>query len=128
MNKKVLVVDDSATMRSLLVSTLEEIAPASLPSEGASNVSSSLSPQEGASLRRMAQTVRVDIQKLDVLLNMVGELVFSKAVVSQISKELLEQSGFSELSLELLKACRILDKRISEFQEKLVEIRMIPIG
>ncbi|MDC4226249.1 MAG: chemotaxis protein CheA [Candidatus Manganitrophus sp.] len=76
----------------------------------------------------MAQTVRVDIQKLDVLLNMVGELVLSKAVVSQISKELLEQSGFSGLSLELLKASRMLDKRISEFQEKLVEVRMIPIG
>ncbi|MDC4205648.1 MAG: chemotaxis protein CheA [Candidatus Manganitrophus sp.] len=106
------------------------IAPVPLNSEGASSPAppSSLSPQEGASLRSMAQTVRVDIQKLDVLLNMVGELVLSKAVVSQISKELLEQSGFSGLSLELLKASRMLDKRISEFQEKLVEVRMIPIG
>lgn len=109
-------------------SKAEEIAPAASPSEGASNASSSLSPQEGASLRSMAQTVRVDIQKLDVLLNMVGELVLSKAVVSQISKELLEQSGFSGLSLELLKASRMLDKRVSEFQERLVEVRMIPIG
>lgn len=108
----------------------EAAAAAPSPSEGASTPSSSsaLSPQEGASLRSMAQTVRVDIQKLDVLLNMVGELVLSKAVVSQISKELLEQSGFSGLSLELLKASRMLDKRISEFQEKLVEVRMIPIG
>ncbi|MCG3110562.1 MAG: chemotaxis protein CheA [Candidatus Manganitrophus sp. SB1] len=108
----------------------EAIAPVPLNSEGASSPAppSSLSPQEGASLRSMAQTVRVDIQKLDVLLNMVGELVLSKAVVSQISKELLEQSGFSGLSLELLKASRMLDKRISEFQEKLVEVRMIPIG
>ncbi len=108
----------------------EETAPAALPAEGASTAAppSALSPQEGASLRSMAQTVRVDIQKLDVLLNMVGELVLSKAVVSQISKELLEQSGFSGLSLELLKASRMLDKRIGEFQEKLVEVRMIPIG
>lgn len=105
-------------------------APPVLPSERASNAAppASLSPQEGASLRSMAQTVRVDIQKLDILLNMVGELVLSKAVVSQISKELLEQSGFNGLSLELLKASRLLDKRISEFQEKLVEVRMIPIG
>lgn len=108
----------------------EAIAPVPLYSEGEPGTAprSPLSPQEGASLRSMAQTVRVDIQKLDVLLNMVGELVLSKAVVSQISKELLEQSGFSGLSLELLKASRMLDKRISEFQEKLVEVRMIPIG
>jgi two-component system chemotaxis sensor kinase CheA len=106
-----------------------EIAPAA-SSSGAPGAPppAALSPQEGASLRSMTQTVRVDIQKLDVLLNMVGELVLSKAVVSQISKELLEQSGFSGLSLELLKASRMLDKRISEFQEKLVEVRMIPIG
>jgi len=108
----------------------EATAPSAPASESASTGSSAsgLSPQEGASLRSMAQTVRVDIQKLDVLLNMVGELVLSKAVVSQISKELLEQSGFSGLSLELLKASRMLDKRIGEFQEKLVEVRMIPIG
>lgn len=85
-------------------------------------------PAEGGSIRSLTQTVRVDIQKLDALLNMVGELVLSKAVVNQISKDLLEQNGFSGLSLELLKASKMLDKRVGEFQERLVEIRMIPIG
>lgn len=83
---------------------------------------------ESTSIRSLTQTVRVDIEKLDALLNMVGELVLSKAVVNQISKDLLEQNGFSGLSLELLKASKLLDKRVSEFQERLVEIRMIPIG
>lgn len=83
---------------------------------------------ESTSIRSLTQTVRVEIEKLDVLLNMVGELVLSKAVVNQISKDLLEQNGFSGLSLELLKASKLLDKRVSEFQERLVEIRMIPIG
>lgn len=104
-----------------------EAPPAAL-SDGTASSPAAPATQEGASLRSMTQTVRVDIQKLDVLLNMVGELVLSKAVVSQISKELLEQAGFSGISLELLKASRMLDKRISEFQERLVEIRMIPIG
>jgi len=85
-------------------------------------------PAESGSIRSFTQTVRVDIQKLDALLNMVGELVLSKAVVNQISKDLLDQNGFSGLSLELLKASKLLDKRVSEFQEGLVEIRMIPIG
>ena len=107
---------------------VEEISPAVLSAPSGSPSDAPAVPQEGTSLRSMTQTVRVDIQKLDALLNMVGELVLSKAVVSQISKELLDQAGFSGISLELLKASRILDKRISEFQEKLVEIRMIPIG
>jgi two-component system chemotaxis sensor kinase CheA len=86
------------------------------------------SSADSGSIRSLTQTVRVDIEKLDALLNMVGELVLSKAVVNQISKDLLEQNGFSGLSLELLKASKLLDKRVSEFQERLVEIRMIPIG
>ena len=111
-------------------SPVKGISPVPPPAEPASSlpVASAPSAQEGASLRSMTQTVRVDIQKLDALLNMVGELVLSKAIVSQISKELLDQTGFSGISLELMKASRMLDKRISEFQERLVEIRMIPIG
>lgn len=104
-------------------SPLSSSAPEPDPLPAATAASS-----ESSSIRSLTQTVRVDIQKLDALLNMVGELVLSKAVVNQISKDLLEQNGFSGLSLELLKASKLLDKRVSEFQERLVEIRMIPIG
>jgi two-component system chemotaxis sensor kinase CheA len=80
------------------------------------------------SIRSLSQTVRVDIQKLDLLLNMVGELVISKGQISEISRRLLSQEGISSFALEVQKASKMLDKRISEFQEKLVEVRMTPIG
>lgn len=103
------------------------------PSETASSAAQLAPPggelaSESGSIRSLTQTVRVEIDKLDSLLNMVGELVLSKAVVSQISKDLLDQTGFTRLSLELAKASKMLDKRIGDFQEKLVEVRMIPIG
>ncbi len=80
------------------------------------------------SIRSLSQTVRVDIEKLDLLLNMVGELVISKGQISEISRRLLGQEGISSFALEVQKASKMLDKRISEFQEKLVEVRMTPIG
>ncbi len=80
------------------------------------------------SIRSLSQTVRVDIEKLDILLNMVGELVISKGQISEISRRILEQDGISSFALEMQKASKVLDKRISEFQEKLVDVRMTPIG
>ncbi|MBI3805753.1 MAG: chemotaxis protein CheA [Nitrospirae bacterium] len=128
------IVSERVSVREIRKKNATEIAPiqrtenASAAPSSAENPTALSAPQESASLRSLTQTVRVDIQKLDVLLNMVGELILSKAVVSQISKDLIEQTGFSGPSLELLKASKMLDKRIGEFQERLVEIRMIPIG
>ncbi len=98
-------------------------------SEGAPLLPSEMTTmQELESIRSLSQTVRVDIEKLDLLLNMVGELVISKGQISQISRKLLDQDGISQFALEVQKASKALDKRVSAFQEKLVEVRMTPIG
>ena len=80
------------------------------------------------SIRSITPTVRVDIAKLDTLLNVVGELVLNKAVIGQISKEMLQNQGFTTTGVELQKAYQALDRRVGDLQEGLVEIRMIPIG
>lgn len=91
-----------------------------------------LSPPEedkgSGSIRSITPTVRVDIAKLDTLLNVVGELVLTKAVIGQISKQILQNAGFTTTGVELQKTYQALDRRVGELQEGLVEIRMIPIG
>src|SRR5581483_5053784 len=63
----------------------QQIPPAPSSAPEADHIpAQSSAPSESGSIRSMTQTVRVDIQKLDALLNMVGELVLSKAVVNQI--------------------------------------------
>ena len=96
----------------------EEPAPLSTPEED----------KGSGSIRSITPTVRVDIGKLDTLLNVVGELVLTKAVIGQISKETLHSRGFTTTGVELQKAYQALDRRVGELQEGLVEIRMIPIG
>ena len=41
-----------------------------------------------ASLKSLSHTVRVDIQKLDEVMNVIGELVITKAVITHIGREL----------------------------------------
>ena len=96
----------------------EDTAPLSTPEED----------KGSGSIRSITPTVRVDIGKLDTLLNVVGELVLTKAVIGQISKETLHSHGFTATGVELQKAYQALDRRVGELQEGLVEIRMIPIG
>lgn len=81
-----------------------------------------------ASIRSMTPTVRVDILKLDSLLNIVGELVLTKAVINQVTRELTLERGLTSRVAELQKATQALDRRIGELQEGLVDVRMIPVG
>ncbi len=80
------------------------------------------------SIKSLAKTIRVDISKLDSLLNMVGELVLTKSVISRISKDLLREGQRAIDVSELQKASQDLDRKVSMLQGELVEARMIPIG
>lgn len=82
---------------------------------------------EAASTRSLSQTIRVDIAKLDGLLNMLGELVLSKSVIVQIAKDLLQSGGLVGPAMELHKAAQALEHRVSSLQEGLIEVRMIPV-
>ncbi|OGW49910.1 MAG: hypothetical protein A2Z50_05125 [Nitrospirae bacterium RBG_19FT_COMBO_42_15] len=81
-----------------------------------------------SSVKSLSMTVRVNINRLDRLLNIVGELVLNKAVITHISKNLRAIEGFSEWALELEKAARTLDKKLNELQEGLMEVRMVPLN
>ncbi len=78
------------------------------------------------SLRSASRTVRVDIDKLDSLMNIVGELVLSKGAVATICDR-LKTDGDHELASELQKATRLLERRLDELQKGVMEVRMVPV-
>jgi len=82
---------------------------------------------EGESLRSISRTVRVDIDKLDLLMNIVGELVLSKGAIADIF-ERLRVSGDKELAGELAKASRMLERRLHDLQKGVMDVRMVPVG
>lgn len=83
---------------------------------------------ESGMLRSVSRTVRVDIHKLDGLMNVVGEMHMIKNVISRISKELRMMQGFTGLSIDLHRAQRGLERKLTELQEGILEVRMVPLG
>lgn len=81
-----------------------------------------------SSVKSLSMTVRVNINRLDKLLNIVGELLLNKAVISHISRDLRNMQGLTDTAIELDKAARTLDKKLNELQEGLTEVRMVPIS
>ncbi|ALC16703.1 chemotaxis protein histidine kinase CheA [Desulfuromonas soudanensis] len=80
----------------------------------------------GTSLRSISRTVRVDIDKLDALMNVVGELVLSKGAIVNICDQ-LRQEGNNKHLAELHKATRTLERRLEELQKGVMEVRMVPV-
>ncbi|GMU03589.1 chemotaxis protein CheA [Corallococcus caeni] len=86
---------------------------------------------EETSLRSLTQTVRVDIGRLDGLINMVGELLLIKANLQRLA-ETSRQDGAVALSKlfgqELSRETRQLERKLEALQEGLLEARMVPVG
>lgn len=80
------------------------------------------------SIKSVTQTVRVDITKLDALMNIVGELVLNKSVIQQLGKTLMEKNSYSDLTLDFQKSLESIGRKIGELQDNLVQVRMTPVG
>ncbi|MDP2168570.1 MAG: chemotaxis protein CheA [Thermodesulfovibrionales bacterium] len=87
-------------------------------------------PQEikETSIKTTSTTVRVDIEKLDRILNTIGELTLAKGAVTRISAEMAENYGHNPFVIDMHKISQTLDRRLAELQDQVLEIRMVPIG
>jgi two-component system, chemotaxis family, sensor kinase CheA len=87
----------------------------------------SASNAPNAVMRSVSQSVRVDIRKLDALMNAVGELAIVKSALSRIG-ERLRQEGNKALGGELHRLHRNFDRRLGELQTGILEVRMVPLS
>jgi two-component system chemotaxis sensor kinase CheA len=101
-------------------------APEENSSQALSGISSILDEQV-LTAKSVSRTMRVDIGKLDELMNIVGELILSHTNVADISARLRAQ-GFSGIGVELGKAAKGLERKLNELQKGVMEIRMTPVG
>ncbi len=84
--------------------------------------------QDTSALRSVSNTVRVDIYKLDLLMNTVGEMHLLKNIIGRIARELRAAQGMAAISADLNKAQRSLERKLNDLQEGILEVRMVPIG
>jgi two-component system chemotaxis sensor kinase CheA len=80
------------------------------------------------SLKSVSQTVRVDIRKLDVLMNIVGELALTRSGIQQVHDELRRDRIRAELARALQDELRALSRKLDELQAGILAVRMVPLS
>ncbi|WNG25730.1 chemotaxis protein CheA [Cystobacter fuscus] len=123
-----------------------EPVPPALPASDTSSLTSSLpavrtlteepaTPRgpkaESESARSLTQTVRVDISRLDALMNTVGELLLIKANLQRMAESARVDAGVTLSKMwgqDLSRETRQLERKLDALQEGLLEARMVPVG
>ena len=87
-------------------------------------------PAEGPTRKTSAQsqTVRIDVERLDHLMNTIGELVIDRTRILQIGKMLETRYKEDELVQALGETSAHVVKVVDELQEEIMKARMLPIG
>jgi len=86
-------------------------------------VTKALDQQQKKRNQAEASTVRVATEKIDRLVNLVGELVITQAMLAQASQQSNTMQGEEQMSAALLQ----LDRQTRELQERVMGIRMVPV-
>lgn len=79
-------------------------------------------------LRRVSNTVRVNIAKLDHIMNIISDLGILKSSIAALGAELKSEREFSVYGIELSRAEKTLERKLSELRDSVLDVRMVPIG
>jgi two-component system chemotaxis sensor kinase CheA len=79
------------------------------------------------SLKSLSETVRVDIRKLDDLMNLVGELALGRDALAEMVARLSTASATAREGARLARIHKDLDRRLRELQAAVLEVRMVPL-
>ena len=100
-----------------------EPAPAGVPAATPAPAAGARPVRETAAASSEGSSIRVGIDKVDALINMMGELVITQSMLSDIGE------NFQLSQLERLREGLVqLERTTRELQESVMRIRMLPIG
>jgi two-component system chemotaxis sensor kinase CheA len=108
------------------------VRAATAPEETAKATSAPADPAvlheaDSGTLKSLSNTVRVDIRKLDELLNLVGELARERSALGSLVERLASQPGMALVGAELEKLRRTLDRKAQALQAGVLDVRMVPL-
>ncbi len=108
-----------------------EIVEAELPAPAAAAVDAAAPPAEEkkapAQAAAQSQTVRVDVVRLDNLLNLVGELVIDQTRIAQLTAKMDSRVSGEAVIDSLHEAAAHFGRITGELQEEIMKARMLPI-
>ena len=93
-------------------------------------------PKEAAEVKKAApqmerttiKTVRVDVQKLDSLMNLVGELVIDRTRIDRFAEIFEGKYGTDDLADNILEISNHLGQVTTDLQDEIMKARMLPVA
>ncbi len=113
--------DDAPGAPGSVVGTVPEVNPTEAPAAAAA--AKPVARAEKSAAAPEAATLRVSVEKVDQLINLVGELVITQAMLAQNSKNI--DTGLYQ---QLVAGLADLDRNTRDLQESVMSIRMIPMS
>ncbi len=113
----------------------KKAAPAPTPKPAASSAGSSTKKDDAKAAAparkapaQVEQTIRVDVKRLDHLMNLIGELVLAKNRLIKINDDVEERYEGEEFLEELNQVVSIVSLVTTDLQIAVMKTRMLPIG
>ena len=114
--------DTVETPTTTATTTTAQAAPTPAAAQAPANTASAKKPTESAS-------IRVGIDKVDEIINLVGELVITQAMLGQVGGEISGDESHNNSHMEkLVEGLAQLERNTREIQESVMRIRMLPIS
>jgi two-component system chemotaxis sensor kinase CheA len=79
------------------------------------------------SLRSIGETIRVDVRKLDELMNLVGELVIQRNAIADVVGRLSMDADTARIGADLGKIHVLLKRKLKDLQVRVLDVRMVPM-
>jgi len=102
--------------------------PAAAPKKEASKAPAKAPAAGGGGGASVEQTIRVDVRRLDHLMNLIGELVLGKNRLIKINDDVEERYEGEEFLEELNQVVSIVSLVTTDLQIAVMKTRMLPIG
>ncbi|MBF0562307.1 MAG: chemotaxis protein CheA [Alphaproteobacteria bacterium] len=74
------------------------------------------------------RTLRVDRSKIDLLMNLIGELVVAKNSLPFLARRAEEVHGSREMAREIKDQFAVVDRLAQEMQNAIMQVRMLPVA
>ena len=82
----------------------------------------------GRAIQRGTHSVRVDIRRLDHLMNVLGEFAIVRGALSRLTDRVRQMPGLRDVTTELHRLNRAFERNLAEMQSGILEVRMVPLG
>ncbi|MBT5772968.1 MAG: chemotaxis protein CheA [Dehalococcoidia bacterium] len=121
-------VEDVKTVSVLAWDPAAAVAAAAPPKEADNAEARSQVAGATGRVDALQTTVRIEVDQLDSLMNMVGELVIDRTRVSQLSRLLQQRFKEDEYVSALAETSTHIARVVDELHESMMEVRMLPVG